>query len=297
MSRAPLIVTLILLVSCGQGSERPAQSPSAASAASEVARSGGSSTNTEGEPTPFFVGRWASEEANCREAPWVITAEELQTPGEVTCRFQRVKRTERGADVEAACYAEGPPEQWTLRFGYAQSARALLIENAPFADIGLVRCEESAAESADDEVSAKGPRGAADVLRSYYELLAAGRVEDASLLWTPHERASAMQSSKENLAQYERFDVEIGAPGRIEGAAGSLYISVPVAVDAMRNGDEHVQLSGEAMLRRSNDVPGATQEQLSWGIVRIELQPAGRRDSGIGRRESGISDRSSPPQG
>lgn len=141
MSRVPLIVTLILLASCGREPEQAAQTTPAASSASEVASSGRSSTDAGGPSTPFFVGRWASEEANCREAPWVITAEELQTPGEVTCRFQRVTRTERGADVEATCYAEGPPEQWTLRFAYAQSARALLIENAPFNDIGLVRCD------------------------------------------------------------------------------------------------------------------------------------------------------------
>ncbi len=274
MSRVPLIVTLIVLVSCGRESEQPAPAPPGASSASEVVRSNGSATDAGSPSTPFFVGRWASEETNCREASWVITTEELQTPGEVTCRFQRVTRTERGADVDATCYAEGPPEQWTLTFAYAQSARALLIENAPFNDIGLVRCDESAAALAGDGVSAKGSRGAADVLRKYYELLAAGRFEDASLLWTPNERASAMQSSEENVAQYERYDVEIGEPGRIEGAAGSLYISIPVRIQATRKTGEEVRVSGEATLRRSNDVPGATPEQLSWHVMRIELRSA-----------------------
>jgi hypothetical protein len=263
-----------VLVSCGREYEQPTPATPGASSASEVVRSNGSATDAGSPSTPFFVGRWASEEANCRAASWVITTKELQTPGEVTCRFQRVTRTERGADVEATCYAEGPPEQWTLKFAYAQSARALLIENAPFADIGLVRCDESAVASADDEVSAKGPRGAADVLRNYYELLAAERFENASLLWMPNERASAMQSSEQNVAQYERYDVEIGEPGRIEGAAGSLYISIPVRIQATRKTGEDVHLSGEATLRRSNDVPGATPEQLSWRIVRIELQPS-----------------------
>ena len=31
---------------------------------------------------------------------------------------------------------------------------------------------------------------------------------------------------------------------------------------------------GEATLRRSNDVPGATAEQRAWRIERIELRPA-----------------------
>lgn len=287
MSRAPLIVTLILLVSCGQESEQTMQPPPAAPSASEVASSAGSARVGDGPSMPFFVGQWASEEANCREASWVITAEELQTPGEVTCRFRRVTRTERGADVEATCYAEGPPEQWTLRFAYAQSARALLIENAPFNDIGLVRCDEAADTPEGDEGRAKGPRGATDVLRNYYGLLAAERFDDASQLWTPSERANAMRSSEQNVEQYERYDVEIGEPGRLEGAAGSLYISIPVRIHATRKAGEEVHLSGDATLRRSNDVPGATPEQLSWRIVRIELQPAG--ESGGGIRKSGVS--------
>jgi hypothetical protein len=269
MNRAPLTVALILLVSCGQQSEQRVQTPSPPPSASEVARSD-SATAADAQSQPFFVGRWASEEANCRDASWVITAEELRTPGEVTCRFQRVTRTAPGFDAEATCFAEGPPKQWTLKFAYAESARALLIENAPFNDIGLVRCDDPENVPEAEAAAAKGPQGAAAVLRSYYELLTAERFEDASQLWTPSERANAVRSSEQVAAQYERYDVEIGEPGRMEGAAGSLYISVPVRIRATRKGGEDLSLSGDATLRRVNDVPGATPEQLSWRIVRIE---------------------------
>lgn len=56
--------------------------------------------------------------------------------------------------------------------------------------------------------------------------------------------------------------------GRMEGAAGSLYYTVPVTiVDAGRT------MSGEIVMRRANDVPGATKEQLRWHIESTTLEP------------------------
>jgi hypothetical protein len=55
---------------------------------------------------------------------------------------------------------------------------------------------------------------------------------------------------------------------RMEGAAGSLFYTVPVTiVDGTRT------LSGEIILRRANDVPGATREQLRWHVESTTLEP------------------------
>lgn len=91
------------------------------------------------EGQPFFVGEWAATEAMCND-PWVITAIDLVTPGAVACTFDAVTATTTGYDVAAMCTAEAPPAPYTLRFSYAQSAQALLIEGAPFEPIGLVAC-------------------------------------------------------------------------------------------------------------------------------------------------------------
>lgn len=52
------------------------------------------------------------------------------------------------------------------------------------------------------------------------------------------------------------------AAGKMEGAAGSSYYAVPTIVSLS---DSKV-LAGTTVLRRVNDVPGATQEQPSWRI-------------------------------
>jgi len=59
--------------------------------------------------------------------------------------------------------------------------------------------------------------------------------------------------------------VTIGA-GEQEGAAGSLYYTAPVTiVDGPRS------VKGEVTMRRANDVPGATPEQLRWHIENTTL--------------------------
>ena len=62
-----------------------------------------------------------------------------------------------------------------------------------------------------------------------------------------------------------QFDI---AEGTTEGAAGSLYYTAPITfIDGTR------RVQGEIVLRRANDVPGATAEQLRWHIERLDLQP------------------------
>ena len=63
------------------------------------------------------------------------------------------------------------------------------------------------------------------------------------------------------------------APGTPEGAAGSIYIEVPVVTYGRLADGREFHQSGQAVLRRVNDVPGATPAQLRWRIVRIELKP------------------------
>lgn len=57
-------------------------------------------------------------------------------------------------------------------------------------------------------------------------------------------------------------------PGQTEGAAGSSYYTAPIV---LIDGKRHVR--GEIVLRRVNDVPGATPEQLRWHIESLTVSP------------------------
>ena len=71
-------------------------------------------------------------------------------------------------------------------------------------------------------------------------------------------------------AQWGRLDkpVVVIGPGSQEGAAGSLYYTAPVTI-----ADGARRISGEVVLRRVNDVDGASPEQLRWHIESTTLKP------------------------
>ena len=60
------------------------------------------------------------------------------------------------------------------------------------------------------------------------------------------------------------------AKGQEEGAAGSLFYRLPVEVSGTNADGAAETLSGTMTLRRANDVPGASAEQLSWRIESID---------------------------
>jgi hypothetical protein len=119
-------------------------------------------------------------------------------------------------------------------------------------------------------------QGAANVVQTYYALLGEHRYDDAWKLWTQDGEGSGLSAEAfgASFAQYESYNANIGAPGQIEGAAGSLFVSVPVVIYGRRKSGEEVHELGEATLRRVNDVPGSTPEQRAWHIFRIDLKPS-----------------------
>lgn len=88
-----------------------------------------------------YVGRWSPTAAGCQDNVWVIRADGLDTPGEVSCRWNPADvRTAvpAGHSVAATCTAENPPQAASLNF--SPDRQNLTIEGAPFAPIPLVRC-------------------------------------------------------------------------------------------------------------------------------------------------------------
>ena len=58
--------------------------------------------------------------------------------------------------------------------------------------------------------------------------------------------------------------------GSAEGAAGSFFYEAPAVLDY---GDGSDTVRGTITLRRANDVPGASEEQLSWRIKSSTIGP------------------------
>ena len=108
-------------------------------------------------------------------------------------------------------------------------------------------------------------RGAANVVADYYALVEAGKLTEASRL----RRDGVL----EDVTPFATLAAEVGAPGPVEGAAGSLYVQAPVVLYGRYVTGGAYRRAGQVTLRRVNGVPGATAAQLPWRIERIELEP------------------------
>lgn len=103
------------------------------------------------------------------------------------------------------------------------------------------------------------------LLRFYADALRAGDWGAAARAWGAQSGVTAA-TLKAAYDRPERPRLEIGK-ATTEGAAGSLYYEAPVS---LRFGDGPPE-RGTLTLRRVNDVPGATAEQLRWHIERATI--------------------------
>jgi hypothetical protein len=115
-------------------------------------------------------------------------------------------------------------------------------------------------------------QGAAQVVQTYYALLEARKYVEAHKLWGPGSDL-ADATFADQFTRYREYHAEIGAPGEIEGAAGSLYVEVPVRTYGVTTAGERFEVPGAVTLRRVNNVDGSTPEQRRWHIAKIDLPP------------------------
>jgi hypothetical protein len=288
LNRAPTTAAALTLALCA--CDRPAEAPNAQGAAAPP-NAPAASPLTPKTPTPlFFVGRWAADTKLCDKGAWVITVHGVETAGEVSCKFEGPPQGAGSVEVDAVCTAQAPPKRYRLRFSYAQSAKALLVENGPFADMGLIRCPGPAYPEVeprppgspgalpDDRtpvseapVTPTSAQGAADVVQRYFALIQSGRYAEALKLRAPPPEEQALAAG---LDAYDSLHGLVGAPGRVEGGAGSLSVEVPVQLYGRLKDGREVHQGGVAVLRRANETPGATAEQRLWRIHDLRLKDA-----------------------
>lgn len=101
------------------------------------------------------------------------------------------------------------------------------------------------------------------LLRYYANALRAGDWVDAARAWSLDAQMNP-EKLKAEFGGQASPKIAVGK-GDMEGAAGSLYYEAPVVIDFS---DGRPSRRGTIVLRRVNDVPGASEEQLNWRIER-----------------------------
>ncbi|MEH1799960.1 MAG: hypothetical protein V7L13_12500 [Nostoc sp.] len=109
---------------------------------------------------------------------------------------------------------------------------------------------------------------AVQLIHDYYDAIARLDYKQAYLAWDGDGTASkqSFEEFQQSFANIVSIVEEVGKPGSLEGAAGSLYIEIPVTVTSVTSNGTPQRFRGSYKLRRVNNVPGSTPNQRRWHI-------------------------------
>jgi hypothetical protein len=111
-----------------------------------------------------------------------------------------------------------------------------------------------------EEIDPKSVEAAGQLVRHFGALIEQNRLGEAAKLWSNADSASAFTRQL-----HPSTHIKIGEPRGTEGAAGSIYTTIPVVFY-----DDTLHRPAEIILRRINDVPGSTEAQRRWHIERVD---------------------------
>ena len=119
------------------------------------------------------------------------------------------------------------------------------------------------------KIDPKDPEGAGQVVQRYASLIEGGKIVEAQAAWGKGIEQGVLAPAR--LVALHGVHFEVGKPYDQEGAAGSIYIMVPLTLTATDRAGKPVRYAGPITLRRVNDVDGASAEQLRWHMVQGAL--------------------------
>ncbi len=121
-----------------------------------------------------------------------------------------------------------------------------------------------------------GAEAAADVVRRYYAAIDARDYRRAYARWGEGGPADGQtyDAFAAGFTETASVAAEVGLPSDPEGAAGSIFVTVPVIVRARTTSGDDQTFTGTYTVRRVNDVPGATPAQLRWHLESADLRPS-----------------------
>jgi len=132
--------------------------------------------------------------------------------------------------------------------------------------------EQAAPPVAVTPLDEKSAAAAVKIVERFADLVEQRRFDEALQLWGDNGQGEAALAAA--FDKYATIDATVGKPGDTEGAAGSIYVDVPLTLSGKLKSGGRYSVSGPISLRRVNDVPGSTAEQRRWHIYASDLKPA-----------------------
>ena len=117
-----------------------------------------------------------------------------------------------------------------------------------------------------------GVADAVQPLRDYYAWINQKKYAEAFAVWEKREDGNAangqsFEAFESGFGDTASVNVEIGAPGEMEGAAGSNFIEIPVVISATSTDGRRQKFAGIYTMRSSN-----MAEDKSWHIYAAKVK-------------------------
>jgi hypothetical protein len=113
------------------------------------------------------------------------------------------------------------------------------------------------------------------VIDDYYAAINRRDYDRAYRYWSGEGSASgqSLEQFRKGFAETAAVEIRTGIPGRIDPAAGSRYVEIPIEITATTTAGKTQRFRGHYVLRRSV-VDGATAEQRQWRIASAKISRA-----------------------
>ena len=130
----------------------------------------------------------------------------------------------------------------------------------------LVASSTTLVGSAQAQSAPSTAEDAVQLIRNYYRWINEKKYPGAFNIWEKGEDGNAangqsFETFESGFSDTASVSVAIGAPGEIEGAAGSNYIEIPVVISATSTDGSQQKFAGTYTMRSSN-----VAEDRSWYI-------------------------------
>ena len=111
------------------------------------------------------------------------------------------------------------------------------------------------------------------VLQQYFQAIGAGKFDAAYALWRAQSN-QAPESAADLTTRYHGIasvQMKVTGDTHTEGAAGTLYTTVPLTITEHTSDGNDKSLTGECVLARSNNVPGSSDNARHWRLHACDL--------------------------
>lgn len=130
---------------------------------------------------------------------------------------------------------------------------------------------DTAGSSKSEQEASSDGQAAVTVIEEYYEAIDAREYGRAFSLWRGDgPPGQSLEDFTAGFAQTAAVEVIPGDPSRVEGAAGSRFVTVPVTITATHSDGTVQRFRGTYTLQRSV-VDGASPNEREWRIARGDL--------------------------